>query len=93
MERKTKTMHMGDKEILKDALSSQKFITANYNNYAGECANLQLRNQMLSILKEEHTLQSDIFNEMYNRGWYKVSPAEKQKISTAKTTYPPQPKA
>ena len=84
-------MIMKDKQILKDALSSQKFITANYNNYAGECVNTNIRDDMLRILKENHSIQSGIFNELYERGWYKTTPAEKQKINTAKTTYPAQP--
>jgi len=80
---------MNDQELMSDALSSQKFATSNYNVFAGECANLQLRDEMLCILQEEHMIQSDIFSEMQKRGWYKVSPADQSKVNTAKTTYPP----
>ena len=84
-------MIMKDKQILKDALSTQKFAASNYNQFAGECANLRLRDDFLSLLKEEHSIQSEIFTELHQRGWYKITAAEKSKLNTAKTTYPPQP--
>jgi len=81
---------LNDQEILTDVLATQKYVTGNYNTYAGECANTQLRDDMLCILKDEHMIQSDIFSDMQSRGWYPVSPAEQNKIDTAKTKFPPQ---
>ena len=46
---------MGTKEILEDALMSQKHITEGYNTFAGECVNEQLRHAFLNILDDEHT--------------------------------------
>lgn len=74
---------MGDKEVLTDLLSGQKFISANYNAYAGECVNTNLRNEFLNILKEEHTIQNEIFNEMSTRGWYPTKPAPASEITCA----------
>ncbi len=37
------SQYLTEKEILKDCLDSQKHISANYNTFAGECANEQLR--------------------------------------------------
>ncbi len=79
---------MGDREYLTDVLMSQKQITSTYNIFAGECANLKMRDEFLSILKEEHEIQSDIFSEMQSRGWYKTENAEKQKLDQAKQTFP-----
>jgi len=78
---------MGDKERLSDGLLSQKQISSAYNTFAGECTNLQMRDEFLTILKEEHEIQSDIFNEMQSRGWYKVDPAEQTKVDTAKQKF------
>lgn len=75
---------MQEKELLTDFLSGQKQITALYNSYAGECVSTQLRDQMLSILKEEHSIQNDIFNAMQTRGFYDVKQADTQQINTAK---------
>lgn len=76
-----------DKERLQDALSSQKLITENYNTFTNECATPEVRNVFMSILKEEHEIQNDIFCEMQKRGWYQLQPAEAQKIQQTKTKF------
>ncbi len=76
------TGNMGDKEVLGDILSSQKLIASNYNNYAGECVNINLRDEFLNILKDEHTIQTEIFNEMTSRGYYQTKAAPQNEITT-----------
>jgi spore coat protein CotF len=71
---------MTEKDILQDCLSSQKFITTNYNIFAGECVNEQLQSAFLNILDEEHRIQADIFNDMSAKGWYPVQQADQQQI-------------
>ncbi len=73
-------MNMCERDILKDFLSSQKFITDTYNIWAGECVNQNLRDEFLCILKEEHEIQSELFTEMQNHGWYQTKPAEQQEL-------------
>lgn len=79
---------MTDKEILSDLLISQKHLTSSYNTYAGECVNMQLRDTMLDILKDEHCIQSDLFSELSTNGWYQTTPAEQQKIDQTKQKFP-----
>jgi spore coat protein CotF len=81
------TQLMGDKEMLQDSLISQKHLTESYNTYAGECVSEQLRGAFLSILDDEHRIQADIFCDLQSNGWYKVEPAEQQKIQQAKQKY------
>jgi len=76
-----------EKEILTDCLSSQKFTTASFNMFAGECMNEQLRTTMLNILDDEHKIQADIFNHMHANGWYQVEQADQQKVMQAKQKY------
>jgi spore coat protein CotF len=78
---------MGDKEMLQDSLISQKHLTESYNTYAGECVSEQLRGAFLNILDDEHRIQADIFTDLQSNGWYKVEPAEQQKIQQAKQKY------
>lgn len=78
---------MTEKDILTDCLSSQKFTAASYNNYAGECANEQLRNTFLNILDDEHRIQADIFTDMSSHGWYPTQPADQQKIQQARQEF------
>jgi len=78
---------LNEKSILQDSLISQKLVTDSYNTFAGECVNPQLRNAMLDILDDEHTIQSNIFNCMQNHGWYQTQPAEQQKIQQARQKF------
>ncbi|MBP0979672.1 MAG: spore coat protein [Oscillospiraceae bacterium] len=77
----------GEKEMLTDALSSQKFATENYNTFANECSNPAVKNEFMNILNEEHQIQFEVFSEMQKRGWYAVQQAEQQKVSQAKQKY------
>ena len=76
-----------DKEIMQDALASQKFITGNYNTFTSECVTPQVRGVFMSILKEEHEIQNEVFTEMQKRGWYQVQPADHQKLQQTKTKF------
>ncbi len=78
---------LDDKEMMSDSIASQKMISSSYNTFANECTNIQLRNDFLNILKEEHDIQFDLFNEMSRRGWYQVAPTDQSKIDQAKTKY------
>lgn len=73
-----------EKQILQDTLLTQKQITESYNTFAGECVNQQLRTTMLDILKDEHCIQADIFNNLQSHGWYKIEQADQQKIQQAR---------
>ncbi len=79
--------NFGDKEMLTDALSSQKFITDGYNSFANECATPSVRTELMNILNEEHQIQQEIFMEMQKRGWYQTEQADQNKISQAKQKY------
>ncbi len=83
--------YLGEKEILQDALMSQKQISGGYNSYAGECVNQNLRTAFLDILKDEHAIQADVFCDMQSRGWYPVESAEPAKIQQAKQKFSRQP--
>lgn len=76
-----------DREILNDALISQKFLTDDYNIFAGECSTPVIYNEFMSILADEHQIQNDIFQEMAKRGWYQTQPAEQQKINETKVKF------
>ena len=78
---------MCEREILDDILSSQKMITGLYNTSANECAAPVIRDEFLSILSEEHQMQAEVFDEMQKRGWYPTTPAEDQKVQSAKQKF------
>ena len=76
-----------DKQILTDALSTQKMISGNYNNFVNESATPEIRNDIMNILSEEHQIEYSIFTEMNRRGWYQVTPAQQQKVDQAKNKF------
>ncbi len=76
-----------DREIMDDILTSQKHISGSYNTYSNECVNQQLQNDMLNILKEEHSIQFTVFEEMQKRGWYSPGAAQAQMINETKTKF------
>ncbi len=79
--------NLTDREIMDDVLTSQKHITGVYNTFSNECVNQQLQADMMTILKEEHNMQFDVFSDMQKRGWYSPAAAEQQKVTEAKTKF------
>ena len=76
-----------DREMLTDALSSEKFMTENYNTYANECASPSLMNEFMNLLSEEHQIQHDVFSELQKRGWYPTQSAPAEKAQQAKMKF------
>jgi len=81
------TKHIGDKEIMDDILTSEKHTTGTYNNFSNECVNMSLKNDFLNILREGHNMQSSVFAQMQQRGWYQPPQASMQQITQAKTKF------
>ena len=78
---------MKDKELMDDMLTAQKHTTQNYSLFANECSTKEIRNDIMSLLKEEHEIQAELFDEMSSRGWYSPETAEMQKIENAKQKF------
>lgn len=76
-----------DKEILGDGLSTQKATTDKFNTSANECVHAGLRNTVLEILNQEHSIQYEVFNMMHQRGFYQTPDAQEQKIQEAKQKF------
>lgn len=76
-----------DKEILGDGLSTQKATTSLFNMSANECVHPELRDALMKILEQEHTIQFEVFNLMHQRGFYKTPAAEEQKVQEAKQKF------
>lgn len=76
-----------DREMLTDVLSTQKFLTANYNINAMESSGQKVKDTMMSLLDEEQTLQREIFQEMQSRGWYPTENAPCDKIQEVKDEF------
>ena len=76
-----------EKEILGDALATEKTSTCNYNIYSNECVHEEVRNVMLRILAQEHEIQNDVFNMMHERGLYPTPGADEKKLQETKAKF------
>ena len=76
-----------DKEMINDILANQKLLTGIYNVSSNECADDALRNDMLTILREEHNIQANVFKEMRKRGWYTTQDADASSVNQAKAKF------
>lgn len=76
-----------EKEILGDALSSQKATTELFNKSANECVHGNVRELLLDILAEEHDIQQDVFDMMHAEGYYPTPEAEDKKVQQLKMQY------
>lgn len=78
---------MKDQEMMTDLLLTEKKMSGNYNEYASECVNVQLRDTFVNILSESHKTQTDLFKTAQQRGWYQVEQAPEQKVSQAQQKF------
>ena len=76
-----------EKEILGDALSTQKATTELFNKSANECVHEDVREVMLDILEEEHEIQQDVFVMMHDKGMYPTPSADDKKVQQLKQQY------
>lgn len=72
---------LDEKDRLTDSLITQKYIASGYNLAAAESANSQLMDAFIGILRDEHQIHHEIFNEMKNRGWYQPKAANMNDVS------------
>ena len=76
-----------EKEILGDALSSQKATTELFNKASNECVHENVRETLLDILEEEHEIQQDVFVMMHQKGFYPTPEADTKKVDQLKDQY------
>lgn len=72
---------MNDKEMMNDSIASQKLIGRNYHIWSDECVNQNLKQDFLTISKEESDITGQIFSEMEARGWVTTDPADPTKVT------------
>ena len=78
---------MNDQELLADLLFSEKKMSGNYNEFASECVNAQLRDAFVDLLAQGHKAQSCLFRTAQQKGWYQVEDAQAQKVAQAEQKF------
>jgi spore coat protein CotF len=70
-----------DRDIMFDMLSTEKFTSSTYNTAAMESANPQVLQTMQRLCQDKQMHVHEIFQNMQQRGWYKVQPASQSSQS------------
>ncbi|KYD08854.1 hypothetical protein B4102_1861 [Heyndrickxia sporothermodurans] len=71
---------MSDRDLVNDLLSMEKYLTASYNNAMNEASHEALYQDLLSVFTETQNEQRELYNLMFQNGWYKLEAAEQQKV-------------
>ena len=72
---------MTDQEMMTDLLLTEKKMSGNYNVFASECVNTQLRDAFVNMITQGHKTQTELFKTAQQKGWYQVEQAPAQKVS------------
>jgi spore coat protein CotF len=78
---------MNDRDWINDILSYEKYLTNGYNTGLNEAQNPQLHQTVQTILNDVHNSQFQLFDLMFQKGWYKMKAADQQEISQAFTQF------
>ncbi|MFC4767853.1 spore coat protein [Effusibacillus consociatus] len=80
-EPQVKGPQMNDRDRLNDILAMEKYLTDSLNVAARESSHDSLHQTMMTCLTETHQCQRDIFNKMFQKGWYNLEAEEQQKLT------------
>lgn len=78
---------MNEEDILNDILLSEKNISNNYSIAINEMSNKYLYKKIMNIFDDTKNISREIYNYMFSKGWYTVTPEEDNKISKSYTKY------
>lgn len=79
----TKGPQMNDRDFLNDGLSTCKYLADGLNIAVWEASHQQLHADLLQILNETHHSARELYNLMFQKGWYKLEAEEQQKLQQA----------
>lgn len=59
-----------DRDRLNDMLATEKWLTDGFNVFVRETSHKDLYNDILHVLNDTHHAARDVFNLMFEKGWY-----------------------
>ena len=78
---------MKESEIITDLLLTEKKMSTNYNLFASECTNVQLRDTFVNLLTQGHKTQTQLFETAKQRGWAFSTLYQPQQIAQAEQKF------
>lgn len=77
------TQDMNDRDHVTDLLATEKYMTASYSTALNEMSNKSLYETVARIFKETQDSQRNLYNLMFQHGWYSLEQAPQQKVEQA----------
>ncbi len=77
-----KGVSINDKDYMNSLLSCLKEMVKNYAVALTEASNENLYNQYKEMFDTYSSLQREVFEAMFRKGWYSLEQAEEQKINS-----------
>ncbi|MCL6626643.1 spore coat protein [Alicyclobacillus shizuokensis] len=71
---------MNDRDRLNDILATEKYLTDGLNSAVREASHDALFQDLMGILNETHQMARDIYNTMFQQGWYTLEAEQPQKL-------------
>lgn len=72
---------MNARDYINDMLSTEKYITASYSTALNEASHQALYTDIEKAFLDSQRCQRDLFNLMFEKGWYSFDKAPQQQIS------------
>ena len=81
------TPQMNDRDFVNDLLSTEKYLTSSYSVALNEASHDSLHQDLLTIFNETQNAQRDLFELMFQKGWYTLEAEDDNKIQQAYQQY------
>lgn len=75
-----KTPEMNDRDFINDMLATEKYMTDAYCTALNEASNQALYTDLLAVFTETQNSQRELYNLMFQKGWYSLEQADAQKL-------------
>jgi spore coat protein CotF len=75
-----KTPQMNDRDRINDVLATEKYMTSSYSIALNEASHDQLYQDIKMINQETQDCQRDLYNLMFQKGWYGLEAEQSQKL-------------
>jgi spore coat protein CotF len=74
------TPQMTDRDYINDMLATEKYMTSSYSTALNEASHEALYMDLEQVFVESQRCQRDLFNLMFEKGWYSFEAAQPQTL-------------
>jgi len=78
---------LNDRDRLNDILATEKYLTDSFNVAVREASHDQLFQDVLQVLQETHQAGRDIYNLMFQKGWYTLEAEQQTQIDQTRQQF------